>query len=63
MKKEDLRFGQMVYINSLQHTKYSIGVNANMEIFPGTFMILFVLAWNLFGDAIRDAFDPKLRRK
>lgn len=31
--------------------------------FPGTFMILFVLAWNLFGDAIRDAFDPKLRRK
>ena len=31
--------------------------------FPGTFMILFVVAWNLFGDAIRDAFDPKLRRK
>ncbi len=31
--------------------------------FPGIFMILFVLAWNLFGDAIRDAFDPKLRRK
>ncbi len=31
--------------------------------FPGTAMILFVLAWNLFGDAIRDAFDPKLRRK
>jgi len=31
--------------------------------FPGMCMILFVLAWNLFGDAIRDAFDPKLRRK
>ncbi len=31
--------------------------------FPGMFMILFVLAWTLFGDAIRDAFDPKLRRK
>jgi peptide/nickel transport system permease protein len=31
--------------------------------FPGTAMVLFVLAWNLFGDAIRDAFDPKLRRK
>ncbi len=31
--------------------------------FPGLFMILFVLAWNLFGDALRDAFDPKLRRK
>lgn len=31
--------------------------------FPGMSMVLFVLAWNLFGDAIRDAFDPKLRRK
>lgn len=31
--------------------------------FPGMSMILFVLAWNLFGDAVRDAFDPKLRRK
>ena len=31
--------------------------------FPGMSMVLFVLAWNLFGDALRDAFDPKLRRK
>ena len=31
--------------------------------FPGGAMVLFVLAWNLFGDALRDAFDPKLRRK
>ena len=30
---------------------------------PGTAMILFVLAWNLIGDALRDAFDPKQRRR
>ncbi len=32
-------------------------------IFPGGAMILFVLAWNLIGDALRDAFDPKVRRR
>jgi len=32
-------------------------------IIPGTAIILFVLAWNLIGDALRDAFDPKLRRR
>ncbi len=30
--------------------------------FPGGCIVLFVLAWNLIGDALRDAFDPKLRR-
>jgi len=30
-------------------------------VFPGTAMVLFVLAWNLVGDALRDIFDPKLR--
>ncbi|SCY02516.1 ABC transporter permease [Desulfoluna spongiiphila] len=30
---------------------------------PGACIILFVLAWNLIGDALRDAFDPKLRRR
>lgn len=29
--------------------------------FPGTAMVLFVLSWNLIGDALRDIFDPKLR--
>ena len=32
-------------------------------VYPGGAIILFVLAWNLIGDAFRDAFDPKLRRK
>lgn len=32
-----------------------------MITFPGLAMVLFVLAWNLLGDALRDAFDPRLR--
>jgi peptide/nickel transport system permease protein len=30
-------------------------------VFPGGALLLFVLGWNLIGDAVRDAFDPKLR--
>jgi len=30
-------------------------------VFPGIAMVLFVLAWNLVGDALRDIFDPRLR--
>jgi peptide/nickel transport system permease protein len=32
-------------------------------VIPGMAIILFVLAWNLIGDALRDAFDPKQRRR
>lgn len=32
-------------------------------VYPGLAIVLFVLAWNLIGDALRDAFDPKLRRR
>jgi len=32
-------------------------------VFPGGCIVLFVLGWNLIGDALRDAFDPKLRRR
>ncbi len=32
-------------------------------IVPGGAIVLFVLAWSLIGDALRDAFDPKIRRK
>ena len=31
------------------------------SIFPGIALILTVLAFNLFGDALRDALDPKLK--
>lgn len=32
-------------------------------VIPGGCIVLFVLAWNLIGDALRDAFDPKVRRR
>ena len=32
-------------------------------VVPGGCIVLFVLAWNLIGDALRDAFDPRLRRR
>jgi peptide/nickel transport system permease protein len=31
-------------------------------IFPGVAMVIFVLAFNLLGDSVRDALDPKTRR-
>ncbi|MEN3538549.1 ABC transporter permease [Microbispora sp. ZYX-F-249] len=31
-------------------------------IFPGVSMLIFVVAFNLLGDSIRDAFDPKTKR-
>jgi len=30
-------------------------------LYPGTAMVLFVLAWNLVGDGLRDTFDPKMK--
>jgi len=30
---------------------------------PGLFLFLFVMGWNLLGDALRDALDPMLRRR
>ncbi len=30
---------------------------------PGLFILLFVLGWNLLGDAFRDILDPRLSRK
>jgi peptide/nickel transport system permease protein len=32
-------------------------------IFPGVTLVLFVLGWNLLGDALRDVLDPRLRGK
>ena len=35
----------------------------HVVIIPGAAISLFVLGWNLLGDAARDVFDPKQRRK
>ena len=32
-----------------------------LVVFPGVAITLVVLGFNFFGDAVRDAFDPKLR--
>ena len=34
----------------------------HMVIVPGIFIVITVLSFNLIGDALRDAFDPKLRK-
>ncbi|MFD8741037.1 ABC transporter permease, partial [Streptomyces sp. NPDC059618] len=31
-------------------------------LFPGLSMVIFVLAFNLLGDSVRDALDPKSKR-
>ena len=31
-------------------------------VFPAIMIVLIVLAFNLLGDGLRDAFDPKLRK-
>ena len=33
-----------------------------MTVFPGLAILIFVLAFNLMGDGLRDIFDPKMRR-
>lgn len=44
------------YITSLDKYWYII-------VYPGLTLVLFVLGWNLLGDALRDVLDPKMRGK
>jgi peptide/nickel transport system permease protein len=44
------------YITSLDKYWYII-------IYPGGILVLFVLGWNLLGDALRDVLDPRMRGK
>lgn len=37
------------------------GANQHIWIVPGVALILITLAFNFFGDGLRDAFDPRLR--
>jgi len=32
-------------------------------VFPGITLVLFVMGWNLVGDALRDVLDPRMRGK
>ena len=39
----------------------TLAENWHMVVYPGFAIMLFVLAWNLVGDALRDILDPRLR--
>jgi len=39
----------------------SLGQYWFIVVYPGLAIILFVLAWNLVGDALRDVLDPRMR--
>ncbi len=45
----------------LAESRDYIGVADHLTIFPGIAIFLTVLAFNIFGDGLRAAFDPKLR--
>jgi len=38
-----------------------ITTSPHMVLFPGVFICLFTMGFNLFGDALRDALDPTLK--
>jgi peptide/nickel transport system permease protein len=41
----------------------SLNVYWYIIVYPGLALALFVMAWNLLGDALRDVLDPRLRGK
>jgi peptide/nickel transport system permease protein len=44
------------WITSLQTYWYIV-------VWPGLILVLFVMGWNLVGDALRDVLDPRMRGK
>lgn len=44
------------WIISLNHYWYIV-------VWPGVTLVLFVMGWNLLGDALRDVLDPRMRGK
>jgi len=51
-------WGQM--INFARNWIPSLATHWHIVVFPGTAIVLFVLSWNLVGDALRDILDPRL---
>ncbi len=52
-------WGQM--ISSARDRMPTLAQDWYIVVFPGVAIVLFSLAWNLIGDAVRDLFDPRLR--
>ncbi len=51
-------WGQM--INFARNWIPSLATHWHIVVFPSGAIVLFVLAWNLVGDALRDVLDPRL---
>jgi peptide/nickel transport system permease protein len=47
----------------LSEAKLYLYASASLGIFPGVAIMLAVLGFNLVGDGLRDALDPRLRRR
>jgi peptide/nickel transport system permease protein len=41
----------------------SLGTYWYIVVWPGLVLVLFVMGWNLLGDALRDVLDPRMRGK
>jgi len=54
-------WGQM--INFARNWIPSLADHWHIVIYPGVAIVLFVLAWNLVGDVLRDVLDPRMRGK
>jgi peptide/nickel transport system permease protein len=52
-------WGQMIHDG---YGYIAAGSNWGLTLFPALAIMLAVFAFNLFGDGLRDAFDPKLKR-
>jgi peptide/nickel transport system permease protein len=56
-------WGQIIQRSMNYISRQDFVANAFVFIIPGIFIFVFVLGWNLLGDAVRDIFDPTLRRR
>ena len=54
-------WGQM--INFARNWIPSLADHWHIVAYPGLAIVLFVLAWNLVGDVLRDTLDPRMRGK
>jgi len=52
-------WGQM--INFARNWIPSLADHWYIVVYPGAAIVLFVLAWNLVGDVLRDVLDPRMR--
>ena len=47
----------------VNQTKQYLSLNPTITLAPGIAILILVVAFNFFGDAVRDALDPKLQEQ